>query len=67
MNTPYDVNLRIEVLFDQIKNGLDFVDAGRHPYTPEKIAMKGQQLIQEMDMFADDLNAWNRLPDPDRT
>ena len=67
MNTAYDVNLPIEVLFDQIEDGLDFADAGNHPKTPEQIVMTGQQLIQETGMFADDLKVWKRLPDQDRT
>ena len=55
MNTAYDVNLPIEVLFDQVEDGMDYADAGNHPFTPEQIVMTGQQLIQETGMFADDL------------
>ena len=40
MNMPYDVNLPIEVLFDQIEDGLDLADAGSHPYTPEQIVIR---------------------------
>ena len=57
MNQAYDVNLPIEILFDQIEDGLDFADAGGHPKTPEQIVMTGQQLIQETGMFPDDLKA----------
>ena len=67
MNTPYDVNLPIEVLFDQIEDGMDYADAGNHPFTPAQIVMKGQQLIQETGMFPDDMKVWKRLPDNDRT
>ena len=35
MNTPYDVNLPIEVLFDQVEDGMDYTDARNHPKTPE--------------------------------
>ena len=41
MMIPYDVNLPIEVLFDQIEDGLDFADAGNRPFTPEQVVMKG--------------------------
>ncbi len=41
MNTPYDVNLPIEVLFNQIEDGMDYADAGNHPFTPAQIVMKG--------------------------
>ena len=67
MNTPFDVNLPIEVLFDQIEDGMDYADAGNHPFTPAQIVMKGQQLIQETGMFPDDMKAWKRLPDNERT
>ena len=67
MNTPYDVNLPIEVLFDQIEDGMDYADAGNHPFTPAQIVMKGQQLIQETGMFQDDMKAWKRLPAIERT
>ena len=53
MNMPYNVKLPIEVLFNQIEDVLDFVDAGSHPYTPAQIVMKGRQLIQETGMFAE--------------
>ena len=42
MNTPYDVNLPIEVLFNQVEDGMEYADAGNHPFTPEQIVMTGQ-------------------------
>ena len=42
MNASYDVNLPIEVLFDQVEDRMDYVDAGNHPKTPRKIVMIGQ-------------------------
>ena len=35
MNAPYGVNLPIEILFDQVEDGMDYADAGNHPKTPE--------------------------------
>ena len=67
MNAPYDVNLPIEVLFDQVEDGMDFTEAGNHPKTPEQIFMIGQQLIQETGMFTDNLEIWKQLPAQDRT
>ena len=46
MNTEYDVNLPIEVMFDQVEDEMDYVDASNHPNTPEQIVMTGQQLVQ---------------------
>ena len=34
MNRAYGVNLPIEVLFDQIEDGMNYADAGNHPKTP---------------------------------
>lgn len=67
MNTPYDVNLPIEVLFDQVKDGIDYADARGNPKTTEQIVMTGQQLIQETGMFTYDLKAWKRLPPTEKT
>ena len=67
MNRAYNVNLPIEVLFDQIEDGMDYADADNHPKTPAQIVMTGQQLIQETGMFADNLKLWKRLPDLERT
>jgi len=46
---------------------MDYADAGNHPKTPAQIVMTGQQLIQETCMFSDNLKAWKRLPDVERT
>ena len=41
MNRAYDVNLTIEVLFEQIKDGMDYTHAGNHPKIPAQIVMTG--------------------------
>ena len=67
MNAPYDVNLSIEVLFNQVEDEMGYADTGNCPKTPEQIVIVGQQLIQEIGMFVDDLKIWNQLPALDRT
>ena len=67
MNTAYNVNLPIEVLFDQVENGMDYTDAVNHLKTPEQIIMTGQKLAQETGMFTDKLKIWKRLLANDRT
>ena len=37
MNVPYNVNLSIETLFNQIKDALEFSAAGNTPYTPVQV------------------------------
>ena len=67
MNMAYDVNMPIEVLFDQIEDGMDYAAAGNNPKTPEQIVMTGQQLITETGMFTDEIKIWKRLPALDKT
>lgn len=67
MNTLYDVNLPIEVLFDQVEDGMDYAVAGGNPKTLEQIVMIGQQIIQETGMFIDDINIWKRIVPTART
>ena len=67
MNLVYDVNLQIEVFFNQIKDSMDYADAGNNPKTPAQIVMTGQQLIQETGIFAEDLKVWKHLSDLDWT
>ena len=67
MNAPYNVNLPIEVLFNQMEEGMDYADAGNHFKTPEQTVVTGQQLIQDTGMFADNLKIWKRLTAQDRT
>ena len=66
MNQTYNVNLPIEVLFDQIEDGMDYTDAGNHPKTPAQKVMISQPIVQEIGIFADNLKVWKRLPDLDR-
>ena len=39
---PYDANLPVETLFDQIENGVDYAAAGLSPYTPHTNSSKQQ-------------------------
>ena len=39
MNIEYDSNFPIDVLFDQIKNGIDFAVAGNSPKNKIKIKL----------------------------
>ena len=61
MNKRYDVNLPIEVLFDQVKYWMDYTDVGNHPKILKQIVMTSQQIVQETGMFTDNLNIWKCL------
>ena len=57
----------IEMLFDQVEDGMEYVAAGNNPKTPEQIVMTGQQLITETGMFTADIKMWKRRPEGDKT
>jgi hypothetical protein len=58
--TPYDPNLPIESLFDQIENGIDYAAAGLSPYSTEQVTNNAYQLIYATGMFVDDCKVWKR-------
>jgi hypothetical protein len=57
---PYDPNLPIETLFDQIENCIDFAAAGLSPYSTEQVTNNAYQLIFATGMFFDDCKIWKR-------
>ena len=42
MNVLYNVNLLIEVLFNQVEDEMDYANAGNHLKAPEQIVISGQ-------------------------
>jgi hypothetical protein len=58
--SPYDPNLPIETLFDQIEHGIDYAAAGLSPYSPEQVINNAFQLIYATGMFLDDCKIWKR-------
>jgi hypothetical protein len=57
---PYDPNLPIESLFDQIEDGIDYAAAGLSPYTPAQVTNTAFQLIHATGMFVEDCKIWKR-------
>jgi hypothetical protein len=57
---PYDPNLPIETLFDQIENCIDYAAAGLSPYSTEQVTNNAYQLIFATGMFIDDCKIWKR-------
>jgi hypothetical protein len=58
--TPYDPNLPIETLFDQIENCVDYAAAGLSPYSTEQVTNNAYQLVYATGMFIDDCKSWKR-------
>ena len=65
MNILYNINMPIEILFNQIEDGMDYAAVGNNPKTPQRIVMTGQQLITETGMFTNKIKDWKRLPAAD--
>jgi hypothetical protein len=57
---PYDPNMPIETLFDQIENGMDYAAAGLSPYSTEQVINNAFQLLYATGMFIDDCKIWKR-------
>ena len=55
MNMAYNANIPIKVLFDQVKDDMDYAAVRSNPKTFGQIVMTGQQLITETCMFIDEL------------
>jgi hypothetical protein len=58
LNTPYDPNLLIETLFQQIQDARDFAVAGGHPYGAAMIVNVAYTLIFNTGLFPDACRAW---------
>ena len=59
MNTPYDPNLPIENLIDQIDEAMELADAAKAPYTAPQIVAIVYHLIKQTDIFT--LDCENRM------
>jgi hypothetical protein len=58
LNTPYDPNLPIEKLFEQIQDARAFEVAGGQPYGATMIVNVAYTLIFNMGLFLDACHAW---------
>ena len=67
MNTPYDPNLPIENLIDQIDEATELADAAKAPYTAPQIVAIAYNLIQQTGIFTLDCEKWDDKADTDKT
>jgi hypothetical protein len=58
LNTPYDPNLQIETLFQQIQDTRAFAVAGGHPYGAAMIVNVAYTLVFNTGLFPDACRAW---------
>ena len=67
MNAPYDPNEPIEVLIDQIEDGIDYAAAGNMPCTPTQIVNTAHNLLFDAGVFADECKEWRKRPATEQT
>lgn len=67
MNAPWDAALPFETVIEQIEDAIEYADAGNQPYTAVQILNTAYNLVFNTGLFFDDIKAWNRRPDAEKT
>jgi hypothetical protein len=60
MKQPCDINQRIEILYKQIEDAIDFTTAGQTPYSTQQVLSIAFQLVFRTGTFVDDCKIWKR-------
>ena len=60
MSEPYDPTLPIEILFDQIEEGMEVAEAASCPYNTNQIVQKAYLLLLQTGKYKDACIEWNR-------
>ena len=67
MKTPYDPNLPIEALFDQIEDAVEYAAAGKAPSSAAQVVNTVYNLIFQSGLYQDDCKLWKRRPEGEKT
>ena len=67
MKVSYDVNLPIEIFFDQIEDAIELAAAGNTPFTPGQVVNTAYNVIFSTGIFNDDCKIWKRKPTAAKT
>lgn len=65
MQTPYDVNIPIVILYGHIEEGVEFSELGKILFTPKQIVDMLYDLFFKLGLFQDECKIWRKLPDID--
>ena len=65
--TPYNINQKIENIFDRLESCGDYAAAGNTPYSLEQVLEITFQLVYQTVLFVDYCKAWKRLPVQQKT
>ena len=58
MEAPYNVNLPIESLFEQIEDAIEYVAHGRIPFTNEQVVSTAYMLVAKTGIFTEECKVW---------
>ena len=61
MHAPNDPSIAIESYFDQIKDAVEFAEAGNSPFTASQITTKACIQMFAMGLYKDECKAWNYI------
>ena len=67
MQTPYDANRPIELLFKQIEDAVAYADHGQAPISTIQTTNRAYTLIFDTGLFADKCKEWKRFPVASKT
>ena len=67
MKTAYDVNLLIEIFFDQTEDTIEFASTRNAPFTPMQVVNTSFNIISSTGMFQDYCKLWKQKPEADKT
>ena len=67
MNAPQTINEPFDSIIKKIEMAVDFADAGKVPYTPEKVVTTEYDLIFTIGYFTDVCCWWNQNPAASKT
>ena len=60
MNMPYDPNEPIEVLINQIEDGIDYAAVENMSYPPTQIINTAYNLLFDAGVFSDECKEWRK-------
>ena len=67
MKADWNANDPIDVLINQIEDGMEFADDAGQPYTPQQVLSMAYTLVFKTGMFTEDCRRWDALLPVDKT
>jgi hypothetical protein len=65
--TTYNTQYPIDIVFNAVKDYVDFAKLGHHPLTQRQTIAKAYVILNKTRRFKNDITDWNRQPDIEKT